>query len=158
VVIDATQSVETPPARRPRLSRGGGARTVPAAPAQARGPNSDPTGNTIFVLVEVHESPPGVDEPWRQAIETSQHQPAFMGVERQGQREHAARWKCRVCGELCRRRQSSTTSTSMRVLRSNSYGTVTSCQGQRSQPYTRHQIQTGPKHISREQRKQEILQ
>jgi hypothetical protein len=32
------------------------------------------------------------------------------------------------------------------------------CQGQRSQPCTRHQIQTGPKHISREQRKQEILQ
>jgi hypothetical protein len=35
-------------------------RTVPA-PAQARGPNSDPTGNTIFALAEVHESPAGVD-------------------------------------------------------------------------------------------------
>ena len=41
-------------------------------------PNSEPTGNTIFVLSEVYETPAGVDEHWRQAIETWQDLPAFM--------------------------------------------------------------------------------
>jgi hypothetical protein len=35
-------------------------------------PNSAPTGNTIFVLSEVYESPAGVDEHWKQAAETWQ--------------------------------------------------------------------------------------
>ena len=41
-------------------------------------PNSDPTGNTIFVLNEVYESPAGVAEHWKQAVETWQDLPAFM--------------------------------------------------------------------------------
>ena len=41
-------------------------------------PNSEPTGNTIFVLAEVYESPAGVVEHWRQAVETWQDLPAFM--------------------------------------------------------------------------------
>jgi len=41
-------------------------------------PNSEPTGNTIFVLSEVYETPAGVDEHWRQAIETWPDLPAFM--------------------------------------------------------------------------------
>jgi hypothetical protein len=41
-------------------------------------PNSDPTGNTIFVLAQVYESPAGVDEHWRQAIEPWQDLSAFM--------------------------------------------------------------------------------
>ncbi len=41
-------------------------------------PNSEPTGNTIFVLSEVYETPAGVAEHWRQAIETWQDLPAFM--------------------------------------------------------------------------------
>jgi len=41
-------------------------------------PNSEPTGNTIFVLSEVYETPAGVEEHWRQAIETWQDLPAFM--------------------------------------------------------------------------------
>jgi hypothetical protein len=41
-------------------------------------PNSDPTGNTIFVLDEVYESPAGVAEHWKQAIDTWQDLPAFM--------------------------------------------------------------------------------
>jgi hypothetical protein len=41
-------------------------------------PNSDPTGNTIFVLDEVYESPAGVVEHWKQAVETWQDLPAFM--------------------------------------------------------------------------------
>src|SRR3712207_2332245 len=35
-------------------------------------PNSDPTGNTIFVLHEIYESPAGVVEHWRLAVETWQ--------------------------------------------------------------------------------------
>jgi hypothetical protein len=50
----------------------------PPPPRKPAGPNSDPTGNTIFVLVEVYESPAGVDEHWRQAIETWQDLPALM--------------------------------------------------------------------------------
>jgi hypothetical protein len=50
-----------------------------ASPRKSAGPNSDPTGDTIFVLVDVYESPAAVDEYWRQAIETRLH-----GVERQG--------------------------------------------------------------------------
>ena len=41
-------------------------------------PNSEPTGNTIFVLSEVYETPAGVAEHWKQAIETWQDLPAFM--------------------------------------------------------------------------------
>jgi hypothetical protein len=41
-------------------------------------PNSDPTGNTTFVLDEFYESPAGVVEHWKQAVETWQDLPAFM--------------------------------------------------------------------------------
>ena len=41
-------------------------------------PNSELTGNTVFVLSEVYETPAGVAEHWRQAIETWQDLPAFM--------------------------------------------------------------------------------
>jgi hypothetical protein len=41
-------------------------------------PNSAPTGNTIFVLNEIYESSAGVDNHWKQAIETWQDLPAFM--------------------------------------------------------------------------------
>ena len=41
-------------------------------------PTSDPTGNTIFVLSELYESPAGVAEHWRLAAETWEDLPAFM--------------------------------------------------------------------------------
>ena len=41
-------------------------------------PNSPPTGDTIFVLSEVYESPAGVVEHWRQAGESWEDLPAFM--------------------------------------------------------------------------------
>ncbi len=41
-------------------------------------PNSEPTGNTIFVLSEVYATPAGVAERWRQAVETWHDLPAFM--------------------------------------------------------------------------------
>lgn len=41
-------------------------------------PNSAPTGNTVFVLTEVYESPAGVAEHWKQAVETWQNLPAIM--------------------------------------------------------------------------------
>ena len=41
-------------------------------------PNSAPTGDTIFVLDEFYESPAGVVEHWRLAVETWQDFPAFM--------------------------------------------------------------------------------
>ena len=41
-------------------------------------PTSQPTGNTIFVLNEVYESPAGVAEHWRLAAETWADLPAFM--------------------------------------------------------------------------------
>ena len=41
-------------------------------------PNSAPTGNTIFVLSEVYESPAGVDEHWKQAAETWQDLEKWM--------------------------------------------------------------------------------
>ena len=41
-------------------------------------PNSDPTGNTIFVLTEVYESPAGVVEPWKLAAKTWQDFPAIL--------------------------------------------------------------------------------
>ena len=41
-------------------------------------PNSDPTGNTIFVLTEIYASPAGVPEHWKQAVESWQDLPAFM--------------------------------------------------------------------------------
>ncbi|MFC5947213.1 hypothetical protein ACFQH9_02830 [Pseudonocardia lutea] len=45
-------------------------------------PNSAPTGNTIFVLNEVHQGPAGVPEHWRQAIESWEDPPAFMAWSR----------------------------------------------------------------------------
>lgn len=41
-------------------------------------PNSPPTGNTIFVLNEIYQSPAGVAEHWRLAIEGWSDLPAFM--------------------------------------------------------------------------------
>jgi hypothetical protein len=41
-------------------------------------PNSDPTGDTVFVLDEFYESPAGVVEHWRLAAETWQDLPTFM--------------------------------------------------------------------------------
>ena len=41
-------------------------------------PDSAPTGNTIFVLNEIYESPAGVVEHWRLAVESWQDFPAFM--------------------------------------------------------------------------------
>jgi hypothetical protein len=41
-------------------------------------PNSSPTGDTIFVLDEVYESPAGVVEHWKQAVETWQDLDTFM--------------------------------------------------------------------------------
>jgi hypothetical protein len=41
-------------------------------------PNSSPTGDTVFVLTEVYESPAGVAEHWKQAVETWQDLPAMM--------------------------------------------------------------------------------
>jgi hypothetical protein len=41
-------------------------------------PNSAPTGDTIFVLDEFYESPAGVVEHWKQAVETWQELDAFM--------------------------------------------------------------------------------
>ena len=41
-------------------------------------PNSDPTGNTIFVLSELYETPAGVPEHWRLAVESWPDLPAFI--------------------------------------------------------------------------------
>lgn len=41
-------------------------------------PGSAPTSNTVFVLTEVYESPEGVAEHWKQAVETWQDLPAIM--------------------------------------------------------------------------------
>jgi hypothetical protein len=41
-------------------------------------PNSEPTGNTIFVLSEIYESPAGVPEHWRLAVQDWRDLPAFM--------------------------------------------------------------------------------
>lgn len=41
-------------------------------------PNSAPTGDTVFVLTEVYESPAGVAEHWKQAVETWQDLPAII--------------------------------------------------------------------------------
>jgi hypothetical protein len=41
-------------------------------------PDSDPTGNTIFVLSEVYETPAGVAEHWKQAAASWEDLPAFM--------------------------------------------------------------------------------
>src|SRR5262249_19319948 len=49
-------------------------------------PNSAPTGNTIFVLDEFYESPAGVVEHWRQAVETWQDLPAFMAWTAKGKK------------------------------------------------------------------------
>jgi hypothetical protein len=46
-------------------------------------PNSGSTGNTIFVLNEVYESPAGVDNHWKLAAETWQDlPPAFLNWSR----------------------------------------------------------------------------
>jgi hypothetical protein len=41
-------------------------------------PTSDPTGNTIFVLSELYETPAGVAEHWGLATESWDELPAFM--------------------------------------------------------------------------------
>jgi hypothetical protein len=41
-------------------------------------PNSEPTGNTIFVLSEIYETAAGVPEHWRLASQDWQDLPAFM--------------------------------------------------------------------------------
>jgi hypothetical protein len=41
-------------------------------------PTSAPTGNTIFTLVELYQSPAGVPEHWRQAAANWQDLPAFL--------------------------------------------------------------------------------
>ena len=41
-------------------------------------PNSAPTGDTIFVLDEFYESPAGVVEHWKQAVESWQDLSTFM--------------------------------------------------------------------------------
>lgn len=41
-------------------------------------PNSPATGNTIFVLSEVYETPAGVGNHWKLAIDTWADLPAFM--------------------------------------------------------------------------------
>jgi hypothetical protein len=41
-------------------------------------PTSEPTGNTMFVLNEMYESPAGVGEHWRLAAESWQDLPAFL--------------------------------------------------------------------------------
>jgi hypothetical protein len=41
-------------------------------------PNSEPSGNTIFVLHEIYESPAGVANHWKQAIENWPDLPAWM--------------------------------------------------------------------------------
>jgi hypothetical protein len=41
-------------------------------------PSSEPTGNTMFVLNEMYESPAGVAEHWRLAAESWQDLPAFL--------------------------------------------------------------------------------
>ena len=62
-------------------------------------PNSELTGNTIFVLSEVYETPAGVAEHWRQAIETWQDLPAFMDWSRSGSESRSAsRASPRGCG------------------------------------------------------------
>jgi hypothetical protein len=53
-------------------------------------PNSDATGDTIFVLSEVYESPAGVVGHWKQAVESWQDPPRLHGLELQGQGCHAA--------------------------------------------------------------------
>jgi hypothetical protein len=44
----------------------------------ATNPNSAPTGNTIFVLYEVYETPAGVPNHWKLAMESWEDLPAFM--------------------------------------------------------------------------------
>jgi hypothetical protein len=41
-------------------------------------PTSEPTGNTIFILNEIYETPAGVTEHWRLAMESWDELPAFM--------------------------------------------------------------------------------
>jgi hypothetical protein len=41
-------------------------------------PTSEPTGNTMFVLNEMYESPAGVAEHWRLAAESWEDLPAFL--------------------------------------------------------------------------------
>jgi hypothetical protein len=41
-------------------------------------PNSAPTGNTIFVLNEIYQTPAGVANHWKLAVESWEDLPAFM--------------------------------------------------------------------------------
>ena len=41
-------------------------------------PNSAPTGNTVFVLHEIYETPAGVPNHWKLAMESWEDLPAFM--------------------------------------------------------------------------------
>ena len=41
-------------------------------------PNSAPTGNTVFVLHEIYETPAGVPNHWKLAVESWEDLPAFM--------------------------------------------------------------------------------
>ena len=41
-------------------------------------PNSPPTGNTVFVLYEIYETPAGVANHWKMALESWEDVPAFM--------------------------------------------------------------------------------
>lgn len=73
-------------AQRPRSPRR--ARTRDTAISVVRSklsvdPNSEPTGNTIFVLSEVYETPAGVAEHWKQAVASWQDlPPLWTGVPR----------------------------------------------------------------------------
>jgi hypothetical protein len=46
--------------------------------SNAMDPSSAPTGNTTFVLSEVYESPAGVGQHWKQAVETWQDLSAIL--------------------------------------------------------------------------------
>ena len=41
-------------------------------------PNSEPTGNILFVLIEVYETPAGVSDHFAQAEESWEDFPAFV--------------------------------------------------------------------------------
>jgi hypothetical protein len=41
-------------------------------------PNSPPSGNTVFVLYEIYETPAGVPNHWKMALESWEDAPAFM--------------------------------------------------------------------------------
>lgn len=47
-------------------------------------PTSDPTGNTIFVLDEIYESPAGVPRHWQDAMDNWQDLGAIMEISSRG--------------------------------------------------------------------------